>query len=178
MPDTGDSIRESGAREEGVGRVIRGHAGLSDLIVFAAILLLSVVAGRSERSLFDPDYVYPTTLLNIFATVAQAGAVLLAIGVYLFHRLERAAPSVVRRSIVRALLLICVVLLLDLALMPFAEVIYDVKALRQGVAIGVVLLAGWSVAALALAIVRVVGKGERERGREGKGVRDESAPSE
>lgn len=154
---------ERGEREaRGVGRVIRNHVRLSDLIVIAAILLLSVVAGRSERSLFDPDYVYPTTLLNIFATVAQAGTVLLAIGVYLLHRLERDAPGVVRTNIVRAILLICGVLLLDLALMPFAEVIYDVKALRQGVAIGVVLLAGWSVVVLAVAIVGVVGSAGRD----------------
>jgi hypothetical protein len=150
MPDSSDSIRET------TGAVIRRHAALSDLIIIAVILLLSVVAGRTERSLFDPDYVYPTTLLNIFATVAQAGAVLLAIGVYLFHRLERDASGAVRRSIVRALLLLSGMLILDLALMPFAETIYDVKALRQGVAIGVVLMAMWGVVALALAIVRVV----------------------
>ncbi len=116
---------------------------LNDGAILLLILLISgIVAGLPDP--LDADYPYATALFSVFTTIAQILAPLLA--VVLGLRIWRVTgnrtieDSTIDRTLRRGLVLLPLPLLLSVAMLPVAELIRPMVALRQGIIAGVILL--------------------------------------
>lgn len=115
-----------------------------DATVLVVIFLLSATSARLP-DVFESSYPYPSALYSIFTTVAQSlaplFAILLAAGLYLRSKDgERDLSDLVKSSAIA-----CCVIMLSLALMPFAEMLFAAGNIRQGVATALLLLSFWSL---------------------------------
>ncbi len=136
----------------------------NDAVILAVILVLSITAGRLPDFL-NPDYPYPTTLYSIFGTICQSlGPILAAALFFLLYSRSNFRSKEQKengenphlRELLKGVLLLACTLLLALALMPFADLIYNAGGVRQGVALGVTLLSLWSVMQTVLSGIRVM----------------------
>ena len=115
-----------------------------DATVLVVILILSVASARMP-DVFESSYPYPSALYSIFTTVAQSlaplFALLLVAGLYLRAKDGERDLS----DLLKSAGIACCVIMLSLALMPFAEMLFAAVNIRQGVVTALLLLSFWSL---------------------------------
>lgn len=136
-----------------------------DKVAFAAILIVSIAAGRMPDVL-DTNYPYPAALYTVFTTLAQVIAPVLAVvlgmAIYLRRRSGSSGDADVR-DLLRASLLLALPLMLNLVLLGVAYPLYGAEGLRQASIVFVVLLTIWGLVATVVPVAgRILGSDDAE----------------
>lgn len=125
----------------------------NDAIMLPLIALLSVAAARFP-DVFESKY--PSSFYSILTTVAQSLAPLLAVllGMGLYLRSKEASMDL--SDMLKSAALLCCVVMLSMALMPFSDALYNLPNIRQGVMATLLMLSLWAFGRAFASVVAVL----------------------
>lgn len=137
-----EPVRETRPEAGGSIHEYIGLFGWSDVTTLMLILLVGSIVVHETRD-FESTSPYATSFFYALTNVAQVIAPLLAVaigaGLWLSHRGGVPGP------LLKGTLILSLVLAISLLLLPFAESIYELTGIWQGIATSLILLTLWSL---------------------------------